>query len=539
MSGQLQDHGFDPDVCSQGGHGHDDNDDDCVGEESPLKRQRCEAVVYPPGPRHYADLFEWPTEALDSCLEHASALGVSGVEAQLPELMARKVYVTTTYSGALTVEYVCALIQDLHVSRRGKDNVNGFIFWSATDVDPLCRKVALQSTHPPEHVFGNILDRVDADLLMRVQHVQTAILNRARDRVAGGEDRAAVKQELGKRRRLKIARLLRKNMRDLKLKQCWCYRHNKYCPLCPPVQPGDEHLEAGGNTCVAFSPQGKQWRWCHESAVPCLIWLVGLEQIRPSMILQECSHYFNTEEVFAEIFPPSNGWSTNVVEFGPESIGVPETRPRKYSWTLDTTQRQMQVSFDRATFLKVMGRSLSLDGHACFCAPACLVQKHYQAQMAQLGVVMPTAAGSVDWKPEVVLGVGNRARLADYRKLKQTSAIDFEPIVDLSQNAKVRGRLRNLVPSFLRISVPFSFAVNRTMTREETFGLHGFAVPGLFENLTFPPTGVDRFHIPPELLESLSPGEVRRLMGNSMNARALGMFLTFGLLFSQRAGQEE
>lgn len=459
----------------------------------------------------------------------------------------RSVVVTTTYSGAFTIEHVCKCIEeglrDEAVKPLGLCPDFAFRLWAATDVDPMCRRLIMSSKYPPEHVFGDVCDRLPSIVIQKMEAAHQVLLSRAQEIIAAsglkGKGRLEVIDELGARCRRKLIQIARKEYKNMGA-QCsaYCYIHKRACPIWPPppedgVDPA-VHLEAGGNICTAFSSQNAQpWRWLHSSAVPCIAWLCSVEAKRPAFLLQECSDNFDTEAALSDIFPLADGWASSVLRLCPQDVGTPMTRLRKYSWTVDTKQFTMKLDFARH-FKLAMGSAVVLDGHVYFMDDSRAAAAWAKEQLKRIGIQSGSADGG-RWSPSVVLPVGSRMRLQKYIDIKRSCPPSFEPIVDLSQDPRVRPSFTDVMFSLLRGSQPYSFARGRGMTAFEAWGAQCFPHPSLL-----PSDSVLASTFPFRLVvaDALSEGQVFSLMGNAMNARAAGMFLVFGLYFAKRADSD-
>ena len=122
---------------------------------------------------------------------------------------------------------------------------------------------------------------------------------------------------------------------------------------------------------------------------------------------------------------------------------------------------------------------------------------------------------------EAGLASGMQARLQDYKALymKQLTAGQTvpKPIVDPSQNAGVRGRLSDRLPSLLTQSLIWSFEAERTLTPPETLLLMGW--PCMSEDFPFGP----------DFFTKLSNRDVAKVMGNSFHCRLTGLLLAAAL----------
>lgn len=265
----------------------------------PRKRRKVIVGHTCRGPSTFEEHFKWPQEALLSCNDYGAATGSLPTGSSSCLASGRTVSVTTTYSGAFTIEHACKCIEE---GLRGEAMKSlgivagcSFRFWAATDVDPTCRRLIMSSKYPPEHVFGDVCDRLPASVIQKMLAAHQVLLSRAKERIDAsglkGKDRLDIIDEFGTRCRHKLIHIARKAYKTMGA-QCFahCYIHQRDCPLWPPTEDGvvsPIHFEAGGNICTASSSQNSQpWRWLHSSAVPCIVWLCSVEFKRPAFLLQ-------------------------------------------------------------------------------------------------------------------------------------------------------------------------------------------------------------------------------------------------------------
>ena len=155
------------------------------------------------------------------------------------------------------------------------------------------------------------------------------------------------------------------------------------------------------------------------------------------MIFQECSHLFDTKPFMHCACPPDEGWSTSVVTLGAVDVGVPMIRPRHFSWTVRTHKLRMVVPLTKELFYQLHPCPPVLSGHKFFVLDA--------VDAASFVGGSDKGRAVKDFGFEAGLASGMQARLQDYKALymKQLTAGQTvpKPIVDLSQNAGVRGKL--------------------------------------------------------------------------------------------------
>jgi len=320
-----------------------------LGWRGPGKRRKITEAHVSAGPTTLEDLFRWSSEALQRCSDYGAANGV-GPSPSSCLATCDNIVVTTTYSGAYTIEHVCKVIE-LELAAGAYRDIGlkacRFRLYAATEVDESCRRLIMGSKFPPEHVFGDVCDRLPGDALHRMNGIQQVLLKRAQDKIKEdslhGKARLAVFDEMGARCRSKLIHVARKAFKQMH-GDCaaFCYIHCQRCLVWPQgkqemvgIDPPAPfiHLEAGGRICTAFSSQNwSPWRWLHASAVPCIVWLCSVEAQRPAFLLQECSDNFDTESVLSEVFSDDGQWSSDILRLCPQDVGSPMTRMRKYSW---------------------------------------------------------------------------------------------------------------------------------------------------------------------------------------------------------------
>ena len=118
----------------------------------PAKRLRSlPSACSTPGPSSYEALLNWGHR----CVEQVEG----------------KLWLTTFYSGAGTVEHVLSCIwKEMGLP------VASLVFWSMADSSEVCRSLALNSKNPPMHVFGGIMDRVPLRIMKKLYLIQQTTL---------------------------------------------------------------------------------------------------------------------------------------------------------------------------------------------------------------------------------------------------------------------------------------------------------------------------------------------------------------------------
>ena len=462
----------------------------------PAKRLRKSGADYldciDHGTQEVAGLLEWPWQAVRRMPEH---LAEEGIRSQLPSFFPRsaselhggsvdRLLVTTCYTGLGTVERcVKRLARELNTCQT-------VVFWSGFECDPRCRDVIQAPKHCPQHLFGNIEDLFDSDLLRKMYTCVQVLKARADQLVKQAEGTAAKRQAvatISKRCMLKLFQLAKQGIEEGKVRShAYCWIHHDFCRVHPQVQEGDVVLEAGGNSCIAFSPQGGRSQWVHESNVATVLWLAlaGHRGKRNELhfIFQECSSLFTTEDAF-EIALPKH-FVTKVCKLSCRDVGIPMQRARKYSWSFNSRMFQLSADISEDVFVKMAGSPVICDGHDFFCADQQTVQKHLRCLSVwslQTQSNQSEGAGQHQLCPEVVLSAGARVRLMRYNEvLLETHGAEPSKtlcgVVDLSQNPHARPHLKAELPSLMCHSCLWSQHRGRSLLPLESLVVMGWPI---------------------------------------------------------------
>jgi hypothetical protein len=206
--------------------------------------------------------------------------------------------------------------------------------YSCCEIDPKPRSLLLNRCrgHIPEHVFGDVLDRVAPKYLAILKKIEAKYLQQSR---AGGTTDKQ-KARLGKRMLSDMIAVL--ETAEF-LSTAECYKHGRQCPLVPDLRPGELHVDASGTTCVAWSNMRKgsshHGKWLHTSTLPFLVWMYWIKLTRPDLFVHECVARFDSA-VFEETL---DAYTLLPLVFAPVDLGVPAHRRRKYTIGWDTAKR--------------------------------------------------------------------------------------------------------------------------------------------------------------------------------------------------------
>ena len=509
--------------------------------ERPPKIARLGTTEYAVGQRALGPkaLAAWPDE-LEALVDKMAARGVDGHLVSECLATKSKIWVTSSYTGMGTFEHV---LERIALAMGGKkpagttDQCPPFHFWSANEVDAKTRELLLRSKHCPTHVFGDLRGQVD-EMILRHMDFVIATLQARLEKMSqglGAEQRKAIEEELNTKCMKKLIYIASTAVKQgAVFQEGWCYVHNCHCPLFPKKAPTDLRLEVAGNTCVAFSPQGKRAKWLHKSAVPAAIWLARTAECTTSscaswkadMVLQECSHAFNTEDAFAEAFPGGH-WKTRVLQVSPVDVGCPLTRPRNFSWSWDLFRFQLAEEPSVESFLALCGANPACDGHDFFLGSEDVLRK-FREKVRQSQDLCSNVEGAGIDQGESYLATGARARLLAYREALKASGQTEPPILDLSQNPSVRSKFSSRLPSVLCGSMVWSERFAREMLPQELFLSMGWPVPSLLgdSDASFP---FDEDFIFSEVSKSVRA----KWIGNSIHCRVVGLLATYFMCITQ------
>jgi len=525
----------------------------------------------PPGPASLNDIiFGWPMYGVTALLDHGAAWGAA--LKPLMQASCARVMLTTSYSGMGCAEMAASMISE---ALAGQGIETRFVPWSATDVDRTCREMLMEHEpgSRPEHVFGNILERIPADLLKSLEQKRMRMLAVLEGRMTEATAKGTSKDVLVRYRREQVQRLGAKfvagvttALQDLDAscyQSCWCYRHSQMCcPVADATQQGPRglRLEVAGTTCVAWSSMGASLGWLDSSSLPCLVWCHQQLATLPDLILHENVATFD-EQVLRDIL--GSKYHINALICTPLDFGIPAQRKRKYTLCRlksVTVEHPLATSmgaspqafpYSRASLAKLFGRRVLLDGDVFLAAPAELLNEDTRRLAAARGRLVPGFVAAQVTNREL-LPPGQLVRLEGYESLaaaKDTEAdvaagevvvsspstsaetvlqLSVAPrraqIVNLMQNPHHFQTIQNLAPALLRGSVLYSMSAQRRFLPEEHFLIQGIPV---MELLPVGPKNVYPFLKP--LQELTSSAALRRLTGNAMHLSQVGLAMLLAL----------
>ena len=115
------------------------------------------------GPTSYEEIYNFGERLVESFMAQTQAKWSRASDSDEPEFMNMLrdsiIYVTSSYSGIGSAEWSCNFLRRAIRSKLGIDVQ--FVVYSACDSDNECRKVLLAHRDPAQHIFTDLLDRVD------------------------------------------------------------------------------------------------------------------------------------------------------------------------------------------------------------------------------------------------------------------------------------------------------------------------------------------------------------------------------------------
>ena len=185
---------------------------------------------YPQGSETLEGVMDWPSALVDSlmrdrewerCLQNLKHV-----------LVTVGVQVNTDYSGMGGVEMsLTMLLQRLqeHFHRDAK-----VLFWRACDLLPHCQDtLSAPGASQPEHVFGDLLDRIPAAVRKQMEKAHSNAERQFRAKVGRGMPEQKASEVVGKAFLNQLVELAQ-TAHFSKDATAWCYKHQRRCRVHGP-----------------------------------------------------------------------------------------------------------------------------------------------------------------------------------------------------------------------------------------------------------------------------------------------------------------
>jgi len=279
-----------------------------------------------------------------------------------------------------------------------------------------------------------------------------------------------------------------------------------------------------GTTCTSWSRLGARRKWTAASAIAFLAWAFETRFWAPDLIVHECTADFDVA-MLQRIF--GDAYSIQSLVFSPVSLGVPTSRPRRYTLLIARASLVPECPFTREGLGALMFKRCVADGHIFWTAPPEEVASSMREYSDRL-CLAPVQASGDPWECEDLLPARQQQRLRNYRKACTKRGRSLRCIVNLQQDAHFMRSLSEMVPCLLtKTSSIWSMRHSRLLSASEHLGVMGVPIfaSGRHDHA--------RFNV--ELLalgQGITASEVMHLAGNGMCLSAIGSVLLFALATS-------
>ena len=479
-----------------------------------LEEELSAGPQLPPGPDTIGDMFDFASQFMGRISEHRD--GRRMMDRMLASF-AGGVLVMTDYSGMGGCEMGFRMIQSAIESLGRQSRVR---FYRSSDILKHARLV-LMTDDPggsPEHVFGNILGRLPTCVALELEKLMEQMQAQFNRRIADGEDAVVVAKQLGSEF-MGAAHSIMQQVRFSADARQWCYKHRRFCNLYPQdIGAWPLSLACAGTTCTSWSSMGQKKHWMTKSAVVFLAWAYEMLAFRPAIIVHECTPEFDFQQLII-IF--GSFYLIRSCIFSPTDLGLPMSRPRRYTIMMLRCTFQPLLSFDVDGFGSLFFRSLRLTGHVLWQAPQQMVNAHI-SKLAEKAFLPSLQADGSPWPIRVVLSQAVDHRIECYEKMCRRARRRMKYIVNLRQTPQWCNGWSEAVPTLLTsTSYLWSMVEGRVLLPIEHLGVQGL---DCFNNCpSLPECPVVRL----ALSGALTPREVMHLAGNSFNIAAVTSVLLF------------
>jgi hypothetical protein len=463
-------------------------------------------------------LYEWAPQLIKQALasEHGDVISKN-----LRMLHGQKMLMVSDYSGMGGAEMamhsvVSALASVIHITLETT-------FWRACDSDRSCQTVlSAEGAAGPKHVFPDLTSRVSDwtnTQMKRVISHSTAHIGMKR--FNGMAERDAVKVVSAWARGALVDIMDKATFDDDKREYCYKCDDNRCRVYGPPgFRQGFLRLAVAGTTCTSWSSMGTRRMWASDTAVPFMVWLFEVRATLPHMVVHECTPEFDWV-VFNVVLGAFYVISTIV--FSPVQLGIPASRPRRYTLLVLRTSATLTLSLTTTTFAELFYRQCSVLGHVFWSAPSNLIAKYIDDLRTKLLLPEHRPDGS-EWTMLQAMSSAKRGSVHRLQRLCSRMQLPLKYIVNLSQSA-ARFRSTEYVPALTTNTVAlWSMPCQRLLIPAEYLSVQ--CIPIFDDNRELE----SRFAIERLTLNGkLSNKAVSRLAGNGMNLAAAGAVLFFGL----------
>lgn len=248
-----------------------------AGTNLSKKRLKRHAAWFCDGPRSLPGVLSTTLDRLKDVLKTGESLGMGDVRQEMKDLLNMKVVATTCYSGTGCFEAVASQCFN-HLKGELGSGAGRLTHYSATELMPAAKGMLLNDGLDggglPEHVFNNVLGRVQPRALQKLKAIECARLHDYTQATCefkiGAISKAGlsnIAEKHGKAMMNEMLEILQNtefNATD------YCVKHKTQCFISPrdvKELAGDYWIECSGNTCcpwVGDAPPRRMtiFSWC-------------------------------------------------------------------------------------------------------------------------------------------------------------------------------------------------------------------------------------------------------------------------------------
>ena len=247
-----------------------------------------------------------------------------------------------------------------------------------------------------------------------------------------------------------------------------------------------------------------------------MVWAYETLAAMPEWIVHECTSDFDYE-ILQTIFGAVYMIMTFV--FSPTDMGIPASRPRRYTIMVLKAMSKPLLSFDKQGFGSIAFARCVLTGHVFFSAGVHIVGKYVEELAASLHFPARKPDGSV-WSMREVLSAARRASARRFERYCEKRKLPKKYIVNLTQSLK-RFSHTEIVPTLLcKTSLLWDMLLERLLVPLEYLSV--MCIP------VFDDTKPQEDMFPVERLARsgvLESSDITYLAGNGMSLAAIGAVL--------------
>ena len=479
-------------------------------------------------------LFTVP-QATPTTLDNEVALATQAVLAspfgsQLLQNLEAGLLVNTDYSGYWSTEIA------LNDIKNNLPEQVDIMLWRASDISPEARHM-LTSGSPltrPMHVFGDITERVDGDILlrMRASFKDAMILLKRRLGECLASEVDAVSRKAGMALARRLHRILKQHATFTLKAMAWCFACQQQCYVHGPPWLSNSRvlrLTSAGTTCSAWSSFGRRGRCNDATMLPFLVWAVEQEALGVDLVVHVCIPGF-PQSLLGLVFGAA--YLIFSLVWSPVQLGHNVSRPRRWSVVARRDRIVQAVPQLLLSSLKelFMRRVVALSPSSVLRASPDQV-RDFLGYLAARKDMPKTQPDGTAWDSEQVLMAGDLERLLGHRRWCRKRGLLPFGITNVNQTAKYLKGTSKFFPALLtRTSLLYDMVLRRLVTTEEKFEIMGLHVLDDGRDHSCGP-GVEGLYFAGEL----SRKSVEYALGNAQVQHVVGIMMLWALSCIQRA----